>query len=71
LQRQISGEIVTNKYQTGNFMIVLFDRYGTKIDTVLVTAGGLLKAQEQGRERVSDGLCASFCVVRVLHNSLD
>lgn len=62
---------MTGKYRTGNYMVVLFDRYGTKIDTVLVTTGGLLKAQEQGKERVRDGLCASFCVVRVLHNSLD
>jgi len=71
LQRQISGEIVTNKYQAGNYMVVLFDRYGTKIDTVLVTAGGLLKAQEKGLEMRKEGLCASFCVIRVLHNSLD
>lgn len=62
---------MTGKYRTGNFMIVLFDRYGTKLDTVLVTAGGLLKAQEKGLEMRSEGLCASFCIVRVLHNSLD
>jgi hypothetical protein len=62
---------MTNKYSSGSYHIALFDRYGTKIDSVLVTQGGLLKAIEQGNERVSKGLCASFCVVRVLHNSLD
>ena len=52
-------------------MVVLFDRYGTKIDTVLVTAGGLLKAQEKGLEMVHEELCESFVIIRVLHNSLD
>ena len=62
---------MTNKYRAGSYHIVLFDRYGTKIDTKLVGQGGLLKAIEQGNKSVSEGLCASFCIVRILHNSLD
>ena len=62
---------MTNKYQAGNYMLVLFDRYGTKLDTVMVDEGGLLTAQERGLEMRREGLCASFCVIRVLHNSLD
>ena len=62
---------MTNKYQAGNYMLVLFDRYGTKLDTVMVDEGGLIHAQVKGLEMRREGLCASFCVIRVLHNSLD
>ena len=62
---------MTNKYQAGNYMLVLFDRYGTKLDTVMVDEGGLIHAQVKGLGMRREGLCASFCVIRVLHNSLD
>jgi hypothetical protein len=60
-----------NKYQTGNYAVLLFDRYGTKLDTLTLDAGGLLTAQAAGHKAVADGLCASFVVIRMLYNSLD
>ena len=62
---------MTAKYATGNYTLIFFDRYGTKINTVIVNEDGLLKAQEAGHKAIAEGLCASFVVSRVLYNSLD
>ena len=62
---------MTPKYATGNYTLIFFDRYGTKINTVIVNEDGLLKAQDAGHKAIADGLCASFVVSRVLYNSLD
>jgi hypothetical protein len=62
---------MTQKYATGNYTLIFFDRYGTKINTVIVNEDGLLKAQDAGHKAIADGLCASFVVSRVLYNSLD
>ena len=62
---------MTPKYATGNYTLIFFDRYGTKINTVIVSEAGLLRAQAAGHKAVSEGLCASFIVSRVLFNSLD
>lgn len=62
---------MTPKYATGNYTLIFFDRYGTKINTVIVSEAGLIKAQDAGHKAIADGLCASFVVSRVLYNSLD
>jgi hypothetical protein len=60
-----------NKYKSGNYAVLLFDRYGTKLETRILDEGGLLTAQEEGHKAVAEGVCASFVVIRMLYNSLD
>jgi hypothetical protein len=60
-----------NKYKSGNYAVLYFDRYGTKLDTQILDEGGLLTAQAEGHRAVADGECASFVVIRMLYNSLD
>ena len=60
-----------NKYKSGNYAIVCFDSYGTKLDTKILDEGGLLTAQEEGHKAVAEGECASFVVIRMVYNSLD
>lgn len=62
---------MTPKYSTGLYTLIFFDRYGTKINTVTLSYGGALIAQEEGHKAIAEGLCASFVVTRVLYNSLD
>lgn len=62
---------MTAKYSTGNYALIFFDRYGTKLETRVLDEGGLLTAQDEGHKAVADGVCASFVVIRMLFNSLD
>lgn len=58
------------KYAEGNYLILTFDRYGTKIETRLAELQGLIGAQKEG-EKLIGGDVASFSVLRVLINSID
>ena len=59
------------KYQTGHYMLVRFDRYGTKLDTQALGPSGLIEGQAQGRAAVAAGECESAAVTRVVWNSRD
>lgn len=59
------------KYAGGNYLILGFDIYGTKISSKISETQNLIGSQEIGRAMVEAGECASFAVVRVLHNSIE
>lgn len=63
---------MSNKYETGIYIITIFDKYGTKINSIFQSEGGLIRAQIEGEQLIKemDG-CHSFVITRVLHNSLD
>jgi hypothetical protein len=56
------------KYETGPYLVYVFDRYGGRLKDQVFTAGSFTTAREIGREYQGDG---SFAVLRVLQNSLD
>lgn len=58
-----------NAYETGKYRVYLFDKHGTKQETVF--AENLTSAMELGEEMTQYPPHASFVVTRVLHNSLD
>lgn len=60
-----------NKYETGTYVLVLFDHYGTKKETRLLGNSGLIVAQKEGQRAINEGDCNSFVVYRILHNSKD
>ena len=60
-----------NKYETGTYVLVLFDHYGTKKETRLLGNSGLIVAQKEGQKAVNEDYCNSFVVYRILHNSKD
>ena len=60
-----------NKYEPGLYQVLLVDRYGSKVDTMV--ASGLIQAQRIGRDIIEEEPCIinSFTVMHVLHNSLN
>jgi len=68
LQRELD---VGRKYATGNYLILRFDDFGSKIATVLADESGLIRSQAQAQHEIQGGMCASAVVVQVLWNSKD
>lgn len=62
---------VGGKYQTGHYLLVRFDRYGTKLDTKALGSCGLVEGAMQGRASIQAGECESAAVTRVVWNSRD
>lgn len=60
-----------SKYETGKYVLTLFDNRGAKIDQVQFDDEGLLAAQKVGYECIKDGRAHSFNIHRNLFNSLD
>ena len=60
---------MTNKHKTGNYLIYLYDKYGTKQDTV--PADSFTLAEAAGDKAISIEPYASYVIVRVIKNSLD
>lgn len=60
-----------NKYETGAYVLTLFDRYGTKVETRVLGNSGLLAAQKEGETEIKEGNCDSYVIKRILHNSKD
>ena len=60
-----------NKYEPGLYQILLFDRYGSKVDTMI--ASGVIQAQRIGEDILEEEPCLinSFTVMHVLYNSLN
>lgn len=58
------------KYSEGTYLIALFDKYGTRIETRMAENQGLVGAQKEGAKLI-DGDVASFAIMRVLTNSID
>jgi hypothetical protein len=60
---------MTNKYETGRFHLHLFDKHGTKLETLM--KDNLTQAQADGEERIKAPPAASYVVTRILFNSID
>lgn len=58
------------KYSEGSYLIALFDKYGTKIETRIAETHGLIGAETEG-EKLIGGVVASYAILRVLSNSID
>lgn len=58
-----------NKHNTGSYLIYLYDKYGTKQETL--SAASLTEAQTLGDRGISQPPYASYTVVRVIINTLD
>lgn len=60
-----------SKYDTGSYHVVLFDRYGSKLDT-LTGFSSLTVAESIGQMAVDEQHdVVSYVVTRILKNSLD
>lgn len=62
---------MTAKYRQDNYLMIGFDAHGGKAFTKLTDGQNLGKSQDEGYKLVADGECASFAILRVLHNSID
>jgi hypothetical protein len=60
-----------SKYREDSYLIVLFNEYGTKMETRESSVSGLIATQEEGRRILQDEGFASFAVLRVLYNTID
>jgi len=60
---------MSNKYQTGDYLTLFFDVYGTQQDSV--ASCNFLEADANGRKGIKTPPYASYVVVRVMTNSLD
>lgn len=58
------------KYSEGSYLIVTFDKYGTKIETRLAELQGLIGAQKEAEKLIGEEV-ASYAIMRVLTNSID
>ena len=59
------------KYKQDAYLMIGFDAYGGKVFTKLTDGQNLTGSQTEGNRLVADGECASFAILRVLHNSID
>ena len=63
---------MSNKYQTGGYRVIGFDRYGTKVRDQPAKPDSFQGALDTGRGMVNaDKAVHSFVVHRVLYNSKD
>lgn len=62
---------MSGKYDTGRYVITLFDERGAKIDQFPMGDAGLIASKEHGKHLMDQGRCASFNIHRNLYNSMD
>ena len=62
---------VGGKYQTGHYVLVTFDRYGTRLESRMLGSCGLIEGQALGRAAIQAGECDSAAVTQVAWNSRD
>ena len=60
-----------SKYETGHYVLTLFDERGTKISQESLGPCGLIQAQQEGNKAIEEERAASFNVHRDLYNSMD
>lgn len=58
------------KYRMDSYLLIGFDGHGAKLFTEIASEN-LTDSQALGRVRMESGDCASFAILRVLHNSID
>jgi len=59
-----------SKYEPGSLYLILFDRFGGRIENRQLDSGNYVEAQKEGREAVENGEANSFAIARILFNSL-
>lgn len=60
-----------SKYETGKYVLTLFDERGAKKEQFQLDSEGLLAAQRLGNECIKEGRAYSFNVHRNVFNSMD
>ena len=60
-----------SKYETGKYVLTLFDNRGAKKEQFQLEYEGLLDAQKKGYELLREGRAHSFNIHRNLFNSMD
>ena len=60
---------MSNKYATGNYLIVGFDQVGGKVFTKKSESQNHIGSINEGADLIEDGSCTTFVVLRVQHNS--
>ena len=59
-----------NKYETGLYQALIFDKYGSKLD--IMSAVNFTQAEQIGKDILEEDCRAtSYVIVHVLQNSLD
>ncbi len=58
------------KYALGNYLIVGFDRVGTKLFTKAAQSKTHMRAISEAEQLIQDDECASFVIMRVQYNSM-
>lgn len=59
------------KFRQDAYLIIGFDAHGGKVFTKLTDGQNLTRSQAEGYRLIDEGECASFALLRVLHNSVD
>ena len=57
------------KYETGTLQVLLFNKYGTQVQTI--KAETYEQAHAIGKEYISRPPASSYVITRVMYNSLD
>ena len=60
---------MSNKFETGKYLVFIYDPYGTKQATV--KADSFIDAVRKGTDMTLNPPLASYVILRVLANSLD
>ena len=60
---------MSNKYTTGCYHLMLFDKHGTRADFRL--RNSFVEARDEGEKLIKKPPYASYAVMRVLANSVD
>ena len=58
-----------NKYETGSYLLILFDKHGSKLTEVKPESFSL--AEKLGEEAIMHPPNASYVITRTLKNSVD
>jgi len=65
-----NGRWRVSKYATGYYLIIGFDKFGTKLWTRSAERQNSIGANHEGISLVDAGECHSYVLLRVMHNSM-
>lgn len=60
-----------SKYETGKYVLTLFNERGMKVNVITLDNEGLIDAQRYGYDMIRKGECHSFNIHRNVFNSMD
>lgn len=59
-----------SKYKSGSYVLIGFDRVGTKLFMRPATVQNFTGSIAEGEQAVASEECSSFVVIRVMYNSM-